>query len=134
LLFNFKNIFFIKNDYEFREVLKTRTKQFALRNIKLFQVLPKTDEARILGKQLLRSATSVAVNYGAACRARSARELFAKISIVVKEADECECWIDLMKDAQILAIGRLDLMHEEAIEIMKLMATIRSKSKHKPNE
>jgi four helix bundle protein len=100
----------------------------------LFQALPITDEARILGKQLLRSATSVAVNYGAACRARSARELFAKISIVVEEADECEFWKDLMKDAQILAIGRLDLMHEEAIEIMKLMAIIRSKSKHKPNE
>ena len=56
------------------EDLNNRTKQFALRNIKLFQALPKTEEARILGKQLLRSSTSVAANYRAACRARSQAE------------------------------------------------------------
>ncbi len=58
------------------EALKLRTKQLSLRVVKLFQALPKTEEARIMGKQLLRSATSVAANYRAACRARSHRQSF----------------------------------------------------------
>jgi len=62
---------------EYREQMNVRLKSFALRVIKLFQSLPKTDEARIIGKQLLRSGTSVAANYRAACRARSGKEFLA---------------------------------------------------------
>ena len=75
-------------DIEFRENFKQRLKQFALRVIKLYQALPKTGEAQVIGNQLLRSATSVAANYRASCRARSKKEFHSKLSIVVEEADE----------------------------------------------
>lgn len=66
------------------EALKLRTKQLSLRVVKLFQALPKTEEARIMGKQLLRSATSVAANYRAACRARSQAEFLAKYLLLLR--------------------------------------------------
>ncbi|HEV2350563.1 MAG TPA: four helix bundle protein [Terriglobia bacterium] len=66
------------------EELKKRAKQFAIRIVKLFRALPRTDEARILGKQALRSGTSVAANYRAVCRARSKAEFIAKIGVVVE--------------------------------------------------
>lgn len=77
-----------EKDIEFRNNLKERTKSFALRIIRLFQALPKSAESSIIGKQLLRSGTSVAANYRAACRARSNAEFFSKISIVIEETDE----------------------------------------------
>ncbi|MGH9789756.1 MAG: four helix bundle protein [Candidatus Acidiferrales bacterium] len=76
------------------EELKKRTKQFAIRVIKLFRSLPKTEEARIIGRQLLRSATSVAANYRAVCRARSKPEFIAKLGLVVEEADESALWLE----------------------------------------
>jgi four helix bundle protein len=72
---------------QFRD-LQERTRNFALRIIKPFRSLPKTDDARILGKQLLRSGTSIGANYRAACRARSRAEFIAKLGIVLEEADE----------------------------------------------
>ena len=73
--------------------LRLRTKQFAIRIVRLFQSLPTTDEARTLGKQLLRSGTSVAANYRAVCRARSKAEFLAKLGIVVEEIDETVFWL-----------------------------------------
>ena len=73
---------------DFAEKIKTRTKQFALETIKLYKHLPKDYEAKMIGKQLLRSATSVAANYRAVCRARSDAEFYSKLCIVVEEADE----------------------------------------------
>ncbi len=70
------------------EELKERSKQFAIRIIKLFRLLPKTEEARVIGRQILRSGTSVAANYRAVCRARSKAEFIAKIGVVVEEANE----------------------------------------------
>jgi four helix bundle protein len=78
-----------------------RTKHFALEVIRLFQRLPKTDEAKIIGKQLLRSACSVAANYRAACRSRSKQEFFSKLCIVVEESDETFFWLELIHDSQI---------------------------------
>ena len=77
---------------EFREQLKRRTKAFALRVIRLYQSLSNNTESQIIGKQLLRSATSVAANYRAACRSRSNAEFYSKISIVIEEADESLFW------------------------------------------
>ena len=68
--------------------LKQRTKKFALTTMRLFRLLPKSEEARIVGRQLLRSATSLAANYRAACRAQSRNEFVAKIGVVVEEADK----------------------------------------------
>jgi len=68
--------------------LKLRTKKFALRIVKVFQALPRSEDARTLGKQLLRSGTSVAANYRAVCRSRSKAEFVARLGIVVEEIDE----------------------------------------------
>ncbi len=79
------------------EALKVRTKDFALRVLRLHRSLPRTDEARILGKQLLRSCTSIGANYRAACRGRSRPEFVAKLGIVLEEADETVFWLELYK-------------------------------------
>ena len=80
------------------ELLRARTKQFAIRIAKLFKRLPKTEEARIIGKQVLRAGTSVAANYRAACRARSHAEFISKMGTVVEEADETVFWLELLVD------------------------------------
>ena len=78
------------------EELRERTKKFALRVIRLFQVLPKNTEAQILGKQLLRCGTSVAANYRATCRSRSKAEFISRLGIVAEEADESVLWLELL--------------------------------------
>jgi four helix bundle protein len=119
---------------EHREQFKIRTKQFALRIIKLFQALPKSEDAHILGKQLLRSATSVAANYRAACRARSKAEFFSKLSIVVEEADEVQLWLELLGEAGIVKPERLAALSTEATEILKIVSVARKNSKRKVRE
>jgi len=89
------------------EELKKRAKQFAIRIVKLFRALPRTDEARIPGKQVLRSGTSVAANYRAVCRARSKAEFIAKIGVVVEEIDETVFWLELLMDTAIVKQDRL---------------------------
>lgn len=115
------------------EILKHRTKQFALRNIKLFKALPNNDESRIIGKQLLRSATSVAANYRAACRARSDAEFYSKLSIVVEEIDECCFWMELLVEAEIIDKSKLHSLNEEAKEILLIMSKSRNTVKTKIN-
>jgi four helix bundle protein len=70
------------------EMLRERYKAFAIKIVSLFRTLPKTEEAKVVGRQLLRSGTSVAANYRAVCRARSKAEFIAKIGVVVEEIDE----------------------------------------------
>ena len=84
------------------EELRQRTKEFALRVIKLFRALPKTEEARVLGRQILRSGTAVAANYRSACRARSRADFISKVGITVEEADETAFWLELLIDAGIV--------------------------------
>lgn len=115
----------VKTRIEYREQMNVRLKSFALRVIKLFQSLPKTDEARIIGKQLLRSGTSVAANYRAACRARSGNEFYSKMSIVVEEADETLFWFELLTEAEIISVERMKDLMKEAEEIVKIMSTAR---------
>lgn len=78
--------------------LKHRTKKFALRIIKLVESLPKTQTARVIGGQLLRSGTSVPANYRSACRARSNADFIAKMGIVEEETDESVFWIEMLVD------------------------------------
>ena len=82
--------------------MQDRTKKFALRIISPFARLPKSEEARVLGRQFLRSGTSVAANYRAACRARSAADFISKISVVVEEADETLFWLELVVEAKLV--------------------------------
>ena len=94
------NCRFVLNMVTTATLLQDRTKQFAIRIVKLYRSLPKTEEARIIGRQLLRSGTSVAANYRAVCRARSKAEFIAKIGVVVEEADETVfSWNCLAKQA-----------------------------------
>lgn len=81
------------------ESLKSSTKKMALASIKLADSLPKTRTADVLGKQLLRSATSVAADYRAACRARSDSEMLSKIGIAEEEADESCLWLELLMES-----------------------------------
>jgi four helix bundle protein len=113
------------------EILKQRTKQFAIRNIKLFKALPNNDESKIIGKQLLRSATSVAANYRAVCRARSDAEFHSKLSIVVEEIDECCFWMELLIEAEIVEKSKLQSLNDEANEILLMMAKSRNTIKNK---
>jgi four helix bundle protein len=98
-------------------LLKARTKAFAVRVVHLFQVLPNRSDAQVLGKQVLRSGTSVAANYRAACRARSKPEFIAKIGIVTEEADETVLWLELLGDAGLLPKARLEPLIKEAREL-----------------
>src|SRR5438045_1130487 len=85
---------------------KDRTKRFAVRVIRLVDSLPQKRSADVVGKQLLRAATSVGANYRAACRARSKAEFCAKLGIVEEEGDECVYWLELLIDAGLVP-GRL---------------------------
>ena len=104
------------------EELKGRTKQFAIRIVKLFRSLPATDEARIIGKQVLRSGTSVAANYRAVCRARSKAEFIAKIGVVVEEADETVFWLELLVETNIVKQARMSSLLTEATELLAIFA------------
>ena len=114
-------------------LLQARTKQFALRIIKLYRALPKTGEAQVIGRQILRSGTSVAANYRAACRSRSDNEFYSKISIVVEEADETQFWMELLVEPGIIPIERLSDLMNEGEEILKIMSSSRRTCKQKLN-
>ncbi len=111
---------------EFIEVVKLRTKNLVLRHIKLFQALPPTEEAKIIGKQLLRSATSTGANYRAACRARSKAEFFSKLSVTIEEADESLFWLEIMEEAGIMDEKKLYALKSETTEILKILSKARS--------
>jgi four helix bundle protein len=100
--------------------LRPRTKQFALRVVRLFGRLPKTSEAQVIGKQLLRSGTSVAANYRESCRARSAAEMIAKLGIVEQELDESMLWLELLGEADIVFPEQLRDILDEAEQLLKM--------------
>jgi four helix bundle protein len=100
-----------------------RTKQFALRVIKLVGELPRTIEGRAIASQLMRSGTSVAANYRAACRARSKPEFIAKLGTVEEEADECAFWLELIIDAGVMGESKIRPLLNEASEIVAIMAS-----------
>jgi len=107
------------------EAFKKRTKKFVVDNIKFFRTLPKTEEAKIIGRQLLRSSSSVGANYRAACRARSQAEFHSKLSIVVEEADESLFWMEILVEAEIVKKSELDLLSDEAMQILKVVSASR---------
>ena len=109
--------------------LKLRTKNFALRVISLVKALPYTMEAKIIGQQLFRSATSVAANYRAACRGRSKAEFIAKLGIVEEEADESAFWLELVEETKLLSTKDVQPLHQEAREITAIMVASRKSAK-----
>jgi four helix bundle protein len=110
---------------QFAEMFKNRTKRFVVDNIKLYRTLPKTEEAKIVGRQLLRSSSSVGANYRAACRARSQAEFHSKLSTVVEEADESLFWMKILEEAVIIKNEQLTILYKEGTEILKITASSR---------
>ena len=108
-----------------QEALKERCKVLALRVMSLIDHLPKSVQGRVIADQIMRSASSVAANYRAACRARSKAEFVAKLSIVVEEADETVLWLELIKDRKLLPENRVGNLLEEANEITAIMVASR---------
>ena len=111
--------------------LLLRTKNFALRIIKLVSALPKNTEGRAIGNQLIRSGTSVASNYRAACRGRSRAEFIAKLGIVEEEADESCLWMELIIEAGIMQEKLVGDLLNEANEITAIMVTSRKSAGNK---
>ena len=107
------------------QALRQRTKDFALRIIRLVRSLPKTDEARIIGRQLLRSGTSVGANHRAAGRGRSRAEFRAKLGIVLEEADETVYWLELLTESGIVPAKRMADITREANELVKIFSASR---------
>jgi four helix bundle protein len=106
--------------------------QFAIRVVKMFQALPKTDVARTIGRQVLRSGTSVGANYRAVCRARSRAEFAAKLVLVIEEADETVFWLDLLTDAGIVRPSRMAALLKEANELLAIFAASQLTVKARP--
>src|SRR5258706_5046102 len=105
--------------------LKRRTKDFALRVLKLVSALPNNLNGRTIGGQLVRAGTSVGANYRAACRARSKLEFIAKIGIVEEEADESAFWMELIIESELLKPELVQPLLDEANELAKIMASSR---------
>lgn len=105
--------------------LKQRTKTFALRVMRLVEHLPKSNKGRVLGDQLLRSGTSVASNYRAACRARSTAEFIAKLGTVIEESDESALWLELIVEDGLLPAARIDPLLNEANELTAIFVAAR---------
>jgi four helix bundle protein len=109
---------------------KIRTKQFAIRIIKLYSSLPRGNAVgQVLGKQVLRSGTSVGANYREACRARSKSEFISKIGDCLKEADETEYWLELLVDTGKIPAQKMEPLLDETRQIIAILTTIDKKSK-----
>jgi four helix bundle protein len=102
---------------------KEKTKQIALRVMRLVDALPRSLAANTIGKQLLRSGTSIGANYRAACRGKSRADMLHKLSIVEEEADESLYWIELLVDAQLVAQKRVVALRDEISEIVAMTVT-----------
>jgi four helix bundle protein len=100
--------------------LKRRTKAFALRILKLVDALPKTTAGRALASQIVRSGTSVAANYRAACRAKSLADFITKMGIVEEEADETLFWLELLEESELVTAAKLTAIKQEANELIAI--------------
>lgn len=109
--------------------LRERTSDFALRIINLFTSLPKVTTAQVIGKQLLRSGTSVGANYREAYRARSSAEFRAKLGICIQELEETAYWLELLIRAEIIPDNKLSNLQDETNQLIAIFTTIIKKNK-----
>ncbi|HEY6351518.1 MAG TPA: four helix bundle protein [Candidatus Angelobacter sp.] len=110
---------------EKHQQLRERTKKFALRIIRMSQALPNTRAANVITNQILRSATSINANYRAAGRSRTKAEFIAKIGLVLEEADETVCWLELLAESGIVPATKLRELLAEANELVAIFAASR---------
>jgi len=114
-----------------RKDLKERIEEYALRIVRMYAALPKTTEAQVLGKQVLRSGTSVGANYREANRGRSKAEFVAKLGDCLKELDETDYWLSLLVKSEIVPVSRMQSLIDETNELTAIMVTIIKKTKEK---
>lgn len=114
--------------------LKARTKAFALRIIKLYTALPKSSEAQVLGKQVLRCGTSVGAHYHEACRAKSDADFISKIEGALQELEETIYWLDLISEAQVFKAERFKPLHDEIQELIAMFVSMVKNVKNKKGE
>ena len=118
------------NNLEFAKKMQARTMDFAVQVVKFFVKLPKTDEARVPGKQVLRAGTSVGANYRAVCRAKSDADFISKMGTVVEEADESDFWLELMENAGVCSTATIQPLKTEADELLRIFSTSLATAKH----
>lgn len=120
------------------EEFKSRTRQLAVRIIRLVDNLPPGKSAQVIGRQLLRSGTSIDANYRAACRAKSTKDMLAKLKIVEEEADESVYWLELISECRLVAPERIADLHRETVEILAMtvasIKTLRQKQRMRPDQ
>jgi four helix bundle protein len=116
-----------------QDELKARTKKFALHVIRLVDSLPDTTSSRVIGKQLLRSGTSVGANYRSACRAKSTADFISKLSIVEEEADESIYWMELLVDSGTVRAASLHDLMDEANQIVSIIVAAIKTTKSRRN-
>ena len=105
--------------------LQARLKNFALRLIPLCAALPKKKLASIIENQLLRSGFSAAANYRSACNAQTKKAFLSKISIALEEIDESVFWLEIIRDANLLPLSKMNLIINEAIELTRILGASR---------
>lgn len=105
------------------EELKSRTKEFVLRVVRLAEALPGAGVGEAVRRQLLRAGTSVGANYRSACRAKSRKDFIAKLAIVVEECDETLYWMELLVETNLVPAERLADLMTEANELLSIMVT-----------
>ncbi|MEM7333648.1 MAG: four helix bundle protein [Chloroflexota bacterium] len=114
-----------------KQAFQDRTKQMALRVIKMTQSLPNDRVGDVIGRQIMRSASSVGANYRAACRAKSTADFIHKLKIVEEEADETLYWLELIAEAELLSTQRLAELMQEVNEIIAMtVSSIKTQRKH----
>ena len=116
---------------DFNEQFRERTKKLALGIIRLTSPIKYSDALGIMRKQVIRSSTSVASNFRAVCRARSEKERFAKLCIVVEEADETIFWIEMLVEAEFLMVELATSLEKEAMEVLKVMSSFKKRIEDK---
>lgn len=113
--------------------LENRTADFALRIVKLCRALPRSSEAQVISKQLLRAGTSVGANYRATQRARFKAEFISKLAIVIEEADEVLFWLELLVRAEIVGSMKLDSLKKEANELVAIFVASQKTVRRTPS-
>ncbi len=114
------------------EDLKTRTKRYALRIIKVYQTLPNKSEAQILGKQILRSGTSVGAQYREACRAKSPSDFISKMEGNLQELDETGYWLELLVESRIMPAEEIVDLQKENDELTAIfVASVKTAKKNR---
>ena len=117
------------NNLEFAKAMQKRTMTFSVAAVKFFAKLPRTDEARVPGKQFMRAATSVGANYRSVCRAKSPADFISKMGTVVEEADECLFWLELMEASGVAPALTLAPLKNEAEEVLRVLSRSPSTAK-----